>query len=422
MLMEGMENRPEPASREKKLLLWDWGFFGVLLAAYTAITFYLFYHQAIGNEQWFHSDIKAYMLEMQGLESGYEFPYPLFFRFGAFFQLFFAPEPAITVALTILNSAGVVILKLYLNRILGRACDGCEDRAAYWKRAALLAGISMLTLALFFVSMLFSVTGQSLPGLPRRYKGVFSPNPYHNATYLATRPFAILCFFQFAELLETYEKNFSWKKGMWFALSLFLTTITKPSFTFVLVGTAGLIMLYRLAGSRFRAWGPAISLGLCFVPTFCALLYQFLGVFGPREGEETGVGFGWLEAWGPNCDNIPLAILVALAFPVLVLLIHAKELKTDTLYRFSVQLLLVSLVMVMVLYEKGFRKPDMNFSWGYMHGMFFAFVGAAIVLARATLGKTKKWFVLAPEWLLFFCHLGCGLLYFKNSLAGFLYY
>ena len=47
--------------------------------------------------------------------------------------------------------------------------------------------------------------------------------------------------------------------------------------------------------------------------------------------------------------------------------------------------------MAFCLYEKGFREMDFNFSWGYMYGIFFAFVGALLVLLRAT-GKadTKK--------------------------------
>ena len=436
----------------------DWAVFGILLAAYTAVTFYLFYHQSIGNENWFHSDVKAYILEMQGLDSGYDFPYPIFFKLGAFFDFFLSPEMAITIALTILNSGAVAVMKVYLNRqfvkedgyishfILSGSEKGRKSRNGLEagnegeeeNRSEIGSGreanrelaiqlllrivLSGLTLTLFFVSMLFSITGRHLPGIEYRYKGVFSPNPYHNATYMATRPFAIICFFMFADILQNYEKKFSWKKGILFGLFLLLTTMTKPSFTFVLVGTAGLIMLYRLIRSRFSNIRPTIFLGLMFLPTFCDLLYQFFGVFGPKEGEETGVGFGWLTAWQYHSGNIPLAVLLGLAFPILVLIIHYKELKTDNVYRFSVQVAGMGLIMALVLYEKGFRLPDMNFSWGYMHGMFFAFVGAAIVLLRSTVMKTKRWYLLSLEWLLYLWHLGCGLLYFKNSLAGYLYY
>lgn len=417
-------------SRELKIIkICDLAFFTILLFAYTAVTFYLFYHQAIGNENWFHSDMKAYMLEMQGLDSGYDFPYPVFFKLGAFFHFFLPAEPAIAIALTILNSLSPVLLKYYLNRQLvekdGRLAQGLipvrgEQCAA--EQILLRAAVSGLVFSLFLVSMLFPLSGGSFPGIQGRYKGVFSPNPYHNATYLAARPFAIVCFFRFAELLKDYEKSFSWKKGIVFSVFLLLATMTKPSFTFVLVGTAGVIMVYRLLKSGFRNFKESVCLGICFLPTFCDLLYQFMGVFGPREGEETGVGFGWLKAWSYHCDNVPLAIVLALGFPLVTALIHHKEIRKNTLYRFSLQLAAMSLFMAMLMYEKGFRLPDMNFSWGYMYGMFFAFTGAAVVMVRGTLKKDRKWYLLAAEWIMYLLHLGCGLLYFKNSLAGFMYY
>lgn len=398
--------------KEKRTSFWNVLFFAVLWIIYTALTTYLFYHQAIGNENWFHSDVKAYILEMQGLDSGYEFPYPVLFKLGALFDLWLEPEMAITVALVILNSLSPVVLKYYLDKYLAKEKDGLPIRL----------GISVLVFALLLVSMLFPLTGGSFPGTQGRYKGVFTPNPHHNATYLAARPFAILCFFQFAELLQEYEKQFDRKKGVSFGVCLLLATMTKPSFTLVLVATAGVVMVYRLLKERFGNLKNTVLLGICFLPTFGDLLYQFGGVFGPKEGAETGVGFGWLTAWSYHCNNIPVAILAALAFPFVVFLLHHKEWKGNQMYRFSVQFLLMSLGMVMLMYEKGFRVGDMNFSWGYMYGMFFAFVGAAVVMVKSTVSRERKWYLLVPQWVAFLLHLGCGLLYFKNSLAGLMYY
>ena len=418
--------KKEKTAEKKKFL--DLLFFFFLWLLYTAVTGWLFYHQANGNENYFHSDIKAYMLEMQGLDSGYSFPYPILFRLGAVFLRFLSPQAAITVALTLLNSLSLLVTKYWLNRKLTTKEDGFGKRAF----------VSILTVSLFLISMLFPVTGIKLPGIYGRYRGVFTPNPYHNATYLAARPFSVLCFFEFAGLLEVYEekssfKEFPWKKGLCFGLFLLLATMTKPSFTLVLVATAGILMVYRLIKSRFRNWQAFLCLGICFIPTFCDLLYQFFGVFvssSPEENlagqaladtAESGIGIGFLTAWEKHCGNVPLAILLALAFPIVVLVFHAKDLKKDGTYRLSLQLLLVSLFTALFCYEKGFRLGDMNFSWGYMYGIFFAFVGAVTVLYRDTVRNPKK--VLTwVQWLFYLWHLGCGLLYMKNFLAGYLYY
>ncbi len=403
----------------------DYAVFSLLMVAYTGVTYWLFSKQVYGSEMLYHSDMKAYILEMQGLDSGYSFPYQLFFKFAAFLHIFIkAPEMAVAVAVTILNSLSLIVMKYYLDRLL-IISEGEEKN--HWKKWIPLM-ITGLVFALFFVSMLYGV-GFELPGIWRRYRGVFSPNPYHNATYLATRPFAIVTFFIFVRVLKDYEEQFKVRDVILFGVFLFLTTVTKPSFTFILVPAAGLILLYRLFAKRFQNFKNTLLLGISFIPTFCALLYQFFGVFGPVEGEEKGIGFGLGKAWSYHCDNIPLAICLGLAFPLVVLVFNIRDLKKDGVYRLAWQITAVSVFEILFLYEKGFRVGHLNFSWGYMHGMFFAFVASAYLLFQKTFmagevrGKRSvRLLLLLGQWALFGLHLLLGLLYFKTMLVGELYY
>ena len=109
------------AGKEKKTLklnidkVIDIIFFVVLLAAISSVTYIHFYNQVYGSEAAHHSDMKAYILEMQGLDSGYSFPYPVFFKLAAFIHLFTAPEMAVAIATVLLNSLIMVILKLAFN-------------------------------------------------------------------------------------------------------------------------------------------------------------------------------------------------------------------------------------------------------------------------------------------------------------------
>ena len=404
--------------QDKKYIVWDWGIFFLLLTGYTVLLFTLFHRQTLGNTSFYHSDMKAYILEMQGLESGYEFPYPLFFKLGALFHLFLQNPPlSIALAVTVLNSCSPLVMKYYMNQILFKKCNS-EKGKRFW--LGILITVSVF--ACFFVSMVFPPTGMYLPGIKNIYVGVFSPNPFHNATYNATRPFAIVVFFLFAKILAEYENKRNGKEQLLFALFLFLTTITKPSFTFALVPTAGLIMLYRMVRSKFQNFKASVLLGCCFLPTFAALLYQYKGVFVSSGEGESGIGFGLAVAWKLHCDNIPLAIGLALGFPILVLMLNYKELKENKWYRFSWQMLLVSLAEVLFLYEKGFRLPDMNFSWSYMHGIFFVFVSSFIVLIRRTWKKQGCLWLTAAQWLAVGWHLACGIYYFLGIFAGKLYY
>ncbi len=416
-------------------------FFVLLLGAVSAVLLKLFYRQTVycwTAEGIYHSDMKAYILEMQGLDSGYHFPYPVFFKLGAFLHLFMDANLAVALATVLLEALAMVVVKLALNRLVLNqlALEGWREAPGgrMWSAGIL---ISLVTVALFFVSMLFPPEGRYLPGINFRYLGVFTGNPFHNATYLAARPFAILAFLWLVRLLDLYEKDGGGavRDFLFFALFLLAATMTKPSFTIVLVGTAGLVMTYRLVRARFRNLVPSICLGLCFVPTFLDLLYQYRGVFVPEEGAEGGIGFSLGEVWRSYCGNIPLAVCLAVGFPLLVLLLHRKEWKGNPLFRFSWQMYGISFAMAFFLYEKGFRKPDFNFSWGYLYGIFFVFLSSAALLLKDTAqcfgsrsdGSRKgagSFFGLCvcAQWLALLWHLACGLYYFWGIFRGGMYY
>lgn len=400
----------------------DGAIFAALLVAVSAVSLQLFYMQTLGGVD---SDMKAYILEMQGLDSGYSFPYPVFFKLAALVHLFTPPELSVAIALVLMNGIAMVVTKLALSRLVW---DSYNSRVLPWHKGVAL---SFLAVSLFFISMLYPPDGIYLPGIRFRYLGVFTANPFHNATYMAARPFAILAFLLYGKLLNEYEEGIGkrWRDYLLFALFLFVATMTKPSFTLVMVSGAGLLMLYRLFRSGFKIFVPTIQLGLCFIPTFLALLYQYAGVFVPAEGEEGGLGFCFGSVWMEYCDNIPLGICLAMGFPLLVLLLNWKEVKRNTLTRFSWMLYLVGLVEAFLLYEKGFRRVDFNFSWGYMYGIFFCHFSSLLLLMQLTADsrmrkegwKSRRWLLLI-QWLTYLWHVLCGILYFRDLLAGGTYY
>ena len=74
--------------------------------------------------------------------------------------------------------------------------------------------------------------------------------------------------------------------------------------------------------------------------------------------------------------------------------------------------------MLLCLYEKGFRMAHVNFAWGYMYGMFFAFVIGGLVVLEDTCGRKKSALVLGVQWGFYLWHLICGLVYFASLLGG----
>lgn len=405
----------------KKVTIQNLFVFLLLLFAYLAMTLLLFHWQTVGYGGGYVSDIPPYIDEMQGLDTGYDFPYPILFLTGRFFLLFTSPAHAMALAVTLWNGLTPVALKYYFDQFL-RVRDADSAKRGIFS--------TLLVFSLLFASMLYPLTylghyRELEEGFLYRYLGTFTPNPYHNATYLTARPLSVPAFFLFADILTFYEKEDSWihPKYLCFSFFLLLTTLAKPSFTLVLASAAGIIMLWRLVIGRFRRLKAFFQLGIWFAPTFLVLLYQFGSVF--RPGSDTGdrgVGFGFLTAWSTLTDHIPLSILLALAFPLTVLLFGLMNKEISDLQKFSWQFFLAALLTLAFLYEKGYRLAHVNFAWGYMYGLFFTYTVSLIVLTENTLRRRQPVWQLAAQWGVYGLHLICGIDYFRILFQGGLFH
>ncbi|MCM1044048.1 MAG: hypothetical protein NC417_00920 [Candidatus Gastranaerophilales bacterium] len=411
--------------REDKFL------FAILLLVYSALTLYLFTMQCYQVPE-FEADMPAYVRTVQGVETDYKYPYPLFFILAKGISWFCGAPLAVAIVTTALNSFAICIARNYMGRMR-------DSFFAERKGKGVDIMLTFLTFALFLLGNLYSPKYTAFFGFEYAYRcmGIYTPNPLWNATYLATRPFAVICFFESCRMLILAEKlwkekadsgwrdgfkNFPWKETIPFAVSLFLTTFTKPSFTMVVVPGMGILLLIQLMKSRGKSFLYAFALCLTMIPTGIDLLYQFFGLFTGvnTRGEETGIGFAFAKVWSIYSQNIPLSIVMGMALPIGVLLLNKKEFLRNAYYRFSWYLYLVSAIMFLCLYEKGFRMPHANFSWGYMHGMFFVFMMTLIVMLKNTLQWRKGYkviFVLA-EWAVFCYHLICGTYFMIYMLQG----
>ena len=395
-------------------------FFTALLVLYSVLMMSFFYWQVIPRDGIFYSDMEAYILETQGIESGYEFPYRLFFWVSRIWTVFLSPAVAVAFTTMLCNSAAVVLTKYYFDKNLREYAqrEGTRWNAA-WGVVSTLA-----VFALFFVSMIYSPRGTAFFGFDYIYRcmGILTPNPYWNATYLAVRPLTIAAFFVGVELLREYENALSWKKTVVFGILVFLCTFTKPSFTFILVPTGAVILLFRLCKNKGKTWKNTGILCLSLVPTGMLLLYEFSSVFTGTNShaEETGIGFELFKAWHVFSNNIPLSLVMALAFPIAVLVLNIAQLKRDESFRLAWQLWITGFLTFLICYEKGFRFSHMNFSWGYMHGLFFVFMVSILQMVKNMMGKKPllKRMMSVPEAGLFIYHLVCGIIFFIYMYQG----
>lgn len=398
-----------------------------LLVVYTGVMLYLFVMQCY-DVPYFRSDMPDYVNKVRGVAGNYEFPYPLFFTLAKVFALAMDAPMGVAAATAFLNALGVCAARHYMGILVREELD--TDGWSGQKRTALDMAVTVTVFVLFLLGNLYSPKNTAFFGFDYAYRcmGIYTPNPIWNATYLATRPFTIVCFFEAAKLLKSYQKEFSWKGCAPFAVSLFLMTITKPSYTLVLVPLMGIMLLADLVRSKGRSFRNAFLLCVTMIPTGIDLLYQFFGVFTGTnaKGEETGIGFAFARVWSNFSKNIPLSIVMGMALTLGVMTLNWRTVKEKFIYRFAWYNYLVGAATFLCLYEKGFRMLHANFSWGYMHGMFFMFFVSLALVLKNTVEWRKNWraVYLPAEWAVLVWHLGCGVNFLwyalqGNDLAGF---
>ena len=396
-------------------------FFVCCLFLYTVVMLYLFLMQCYEVPH-FVSDMPAYVEKVMGIQGEYEFPYPVFFVTAKVFALVMEAPAAVAVVTALFNSFAVCVTKYYMNREVRSFTNYAA--LSDGKRAAIDLAVTGAAFVLFLISNLYSPKNTAFFGFDYSYRcmGIYTPNPFWNATYMATRPFATICFFEAVTVLKEYQTNFNWKRCMPFAISLLLTTLTKPSYTLVIVPLLGIILLWQLIRSKGQSFRNAFNLCVTMIPTGVALLYQYSGLFTGvnSRGEDTGIGFDFALVWSNYSKNIPLSILMGMALPIGVLVLNYKEFLKNYIYRFAWWNYLVGMIMFLLLYEKGFRMLHANFSWGYMHGMFAVFFITLILVIKNTIQwwKSYKMVFVAAEWAVLLYHLVCGINFLVYALGG----
>lgn len=381
--------------------------FLIFLLAYSVGIFYMIYHQATGT---FYSDMPAYLLEIQGLDSGYSFPYPLFFKTAWLLSLCMPIEVAVPIVLSALNILGIVALERYV--------------AKEYENLSSCRRIAAVTLAVFAVYLVSMVYWPLTPvmDLPEgaqwgsRYLGVFSPNPYQNATYIATRPFAILLILQYVKIYENLS-DCKTKDFIWLAVYMLLSTLAKPSFVFIFLPVMAFLTIVIGVKNKFKIAKNQLLLVATVIPTVIALGFQYLAVFGEDSGG--GIKLGFATCWHLWTPYIKQAFVKANLFPIIYLVFHLKELKKDKLLSISWLVYLVGFGSFVLLYEDGYRIYDANFAWGYMHGMFAVFMASIIPMFKRLCSKEKEYRwqdIISTVFLV--PHIVCGVIFYLYMITG----
>lgn len=378
-----------------------WAAGAVLVVLYAVLTYFVVDHIAIeGSDFYPHTDAITTTLFQRGPISFFaRSPY---FGFHAvelpFILLGLSVSQASAFACAIFNALTAVVVLLFVSKLTDPDAP-----------IALPLGLSAV---LLFVSAIW------VPSFnPEVYIGQGSPTIWHNPTYYAIKPFALLTIGLFIKLTnESFESK---RDCIWLSVLIFVGIIMKPVF-FQCFFPAVLVVyvIRRLTGIGMSArslWVflPSILLG-------CIVVFLMFFRHSPTSGEdEGGIALSFFGGWSKATPNPWVSMLLLYAFPLYAVAVNWRDFLSIRSSKFIVLLTTAfGWLEYMLIVETGPRAAHGNFGWGTCISLFLLWVYALPAFANNTLKRDRPWPVLAIGWGLVGWHLVSGLYYVYHLLTS----
>lgn len=279
------------------------------------------------------------------------------------------------------------------------------------------------TLASFVLS---TVGPYSMNWFSDSYYGQFSPNPFHNPTHMAVKPFGILLVMLGIDIVRKLKKEelifFKGKRMfLWFGIILFLSTVTKPTFMFMLLPTGFLYLAGQAIYNAVKKQGSFKEALLVFAKFVLAsipsLLYLGLEMFAfySGEGHRDADGIvlsGFLEIWHMFSYDVPTSVLLAMFFPIWMVVTNPGYFFRSTEGLMSLLCYVVGTLEFSFIAESGPQADSANFAWCMMAGMVVLYGVSIAKLVIETIKKNESkahGIYIMLSWFFLFMHVYSGL-------------
>lgn len=269
----------------------------------------------------------------------------------------------------------------------------------------------LLSLSLLIVSMIIVNPGI----LSTHYLGIGSPNPWHNPTFIFSKPIAIVLFLITIHAFKKSLTKSNFKKEI--ILIVVLSPISmwaKPSFLISFIPTVFIFASYFFL-KKYINFKFTFAICLSFVFAIFPLFWIYFKVYNDVNSN-SNVVIAFAKVWSLYTDNIFKSILLGVCFPAFVFLWKRRTLNIFSW--FAIVNYIISLLITILLSEEGERFYHGNFFWTYMFSLFFLFLTASIEFFYFT-NKTRNIKIIGNS--LFLLHLISGIYYFIIISLGFSY-
>lgn len=247
------------------------------------------------------------------------------------------------------------------------------------------------------------------------------PTLWFNSTAMLTMPFAIVLFFTTAKWL----KYGGGRTFLWLSLFSVLSVLTKPNYILAFLPVLALIVVtqaaIRRSGAAFRnvLWLVALSVVIGAILYLQSTEPVSSGPFGnPNATEESvHVVLAPFAVWRIYSPNIPVSLLLSVAFPLGTALLYFKEIKKDPTVLLAWGILVVAIAQYALLAETGERFTDANWIWASNIAMYLVFLVSTATLIGQP--KSKRFYFLSA---LLALHIAAGVYYYGRVALGLGYY
>jgi len=236
------------------------------------------------------------------------------------------------------------------------------------------------------------------------FLGQGSPNIWHNSTLWMVKPFGLLTIIYSMKAIQYKQLKLYIYAIFFMILSLF----AKPSFALIFIPSFFLLFILQ---KDFQKKNLYFILFL-FIITGSILLYQMHYTF----NTDSSIIFDFLGVWSLSSNNIIISILLALAFPLLFILLYRNSLQDNYLLLAWIQTFL-GIILFMCFAESGSHYSHGNFGWSYMISLSYLYLFSIIQFVRV--------FFLLQQWkkiilsVLLMIQTYIGLFYFFKILEGY---
>ena len=268
----------------------------------------------------------------------------------------------------------------------------------------------------------------------------FGLNPLHNPSYLAVRPFSVLCFCLVVDIWGKQKDDryrgifFKTETGLkkyYIALAvvLLLSVFAKPTFAEMFIPAVGLMMLFswgisafRKDGSGKKAFADLLSMFYCAIPSVLFILLQFyfhylLGGQAADTGSSVVIT-PYLYVWRGLTENVGMSLILSMAFPMFMFLVDSRNILRSPMGKLAVVSASVSFLEAAFLGENA-KMEHGNFLWPMMSGMLFLYLAALADLAaleNMEEDTLRKRVPVLMSWSIYGLQVLCGVLYILNMI------